>query len=61
MQTNAAAQPASLEFIRRLIAFPTVSRESNLELIEFARAHLAAAGAVTRAATRAVASQAQHS
>ena len=48
MKTSNADRPVSLEFIRRLIAFPTVSRDSNLELIEFARAHLAAAGAHTR-------------
>jgi acetylornithine deacetylase len=48
MHSSAPAVPASLEFIRRLVAFPTVSRESNLELIEFARSHLVAAGAVTR-------------
>jgi acetylornithine deacetylase len=43
-----AGAPFSLEMIRRMIAYPTVSRDSNLALIEFARAHLAAAGAVTR-------------
>lgn len=48
MASAGAGTPVSLELIRRLIAFPTVSRESNLALIEFARAHLAAAGAVTR-------------
>jgi acetylornithine deacetylase len=48
MQQTVAGMPASLPLIRRLIAFPTVSRDSNLELIEFARSHLAAAGAVTR-------------
>jgi acetylornithine deacetylase len=48
MKTSNAGRPVSLEFIRRLIAFPTVSRDSNLELIEFARAHLAATGARTR-------------
>lgn len=48
MNSTGTAAPASLELIRRLIAFATVSRDSNLELIEFARAHLAAAGAVTR-------------
>ena len=42
------AVPVSLELLRRLIAFPTVSRDSNIELIEFARAHLESAGAVTR-------------
>jgi acetylornithine deacetylase len=36
--------PAALEMIDRLIAFPTVSRDSNLGLIEFARDHLARLG-----------------
>ena len=42
-----AARPsaAALEMIDRLIAFPTVSRDSNLGLIEFARDHLARLGA----------------
>ena len=48
MDSTGAAVPASLEILRRLIAFPTVSRDSNLELIEFASAHLEAAGAATR-------------
>ena len=36
------AQPtaAGLEMIRRLVAFPTVSRDSNLELIDFVREYL---------------------
>lgn len=34
--------------IRALVAFPTVSRDSNLELIEFVRARLAALGAEIR-------------
>ena len=34
------ASAASLEMIRRLIGFPTVSRESNLDLIDFVREHL---------------------
>jgi acetylornithine deacetylase len=41
--TAAAAvtpSPAALEMIDRLIAMPTVSRDSNLGLIEFARDHL---------------------
>jgi acetylornithine deacetylase len=44
------AQPAAppsaeaLAMIDRLLAFPTVSRDSNLGLIEFARDHLAALG-----------------
>ena len=40
-----APSPAALEMIDRLIAFPTVSRDSNLGLIEFARDHLARLGA----------------
>ena len=32
--------PVSLEWIRRLIAFPTVSRDSNLELIQCVRDYL---------------------
>ena len=41
-----AAHPseAALELIDRLIAFPTVSRDSNLGLIEFARDYLAKLG-----------------
>src|SRR5262245_53557721 len=31
------SRPASVEMLRKLIAFPTVSRESNLELIHFIR------------------------
>ena len=39
---------AALEMIDRLIAFPTVSRDSNLGLIEFARDYLAALGVKPR-------------
>lgn len=39
-----APSAAALEMIDRLIAFPTVSRDSNLGLIEYARDHLAALG-----------------
>jgi acetylornithine deacetylase len=35
------------EMIRRLVAFPTVSRDSNLELIEWVRAYLEDLGATT--------------
>ena len=35
------------EMIRRLVAFPTVSRDSNLELIEWARRYLEGFGALT--------------
>src|SRR3972149_598601 len=34
--------------LRKLIAFPTVSRDSNLELIDFARGYLKDLGAETR-------------
>ena len=40
MTPLAAGTPASLEMIRRLIAFPTVSRDSNLELIHYVRDYL---------------------
>ena len=40
--------PVSLEMIRKLIAFPTVSRDSNLELIHYARDYLAGFGAELR-------------
>jgi acetylornithine deacetylase len=44
-QTTASSPSrAALDMIDRLIAFPTVSRDSNLGLIEFARDHLAALG-----------------
>jgi len=41
---TAAPSRAALEMIDRLIAIPTVSRDSNLGLIEVARDHLAALG-----------------
>jgi acetylornithine deacetylase len=40
----------AIAMIDRLIAFPTVSRDSNLGLIEFARDHLAALGVRPRLA-----------
>ena len=40
--------PAVLDAIRRVIAFSTVSRESNLALIDWARAHLESLGARCR-------------
>jgi acetylornithine deacetylase len=43
--TNA---PVSLDMIRKLIGFPTVSRDSNLELIHFVRDRLADVGAEVR-------------
>ena len=45
--TNAGA-PVSIEMLRRLVAFPTVSRDSNLELIHYARDCLKDLGAVLR-------------
>jgi acetylornithine deacetylase len=45
---SAAPGRDALEMIDRLIAMPTVSRDSNLELIEFARDHLRALGASPR-------------
>jgi acetylornithine deacetylase len=38
----------TLDAIRALVAFPTVSRDSNLELIEFVHARLAGLGAAIR-------------
>ena len=37
-----------MAMIERLIAFPTVSRDSNLGLIEWTRDHLAAMGVKSR-------------
>ncbi len=48
MQTGSAPQPSSVAMLRRLIAFPTVSRDSNLELIHFVRAILEPYGAEIR-------------
>ncbi|MSQ73832.1 MAG: acetylornithine deacetylase [Betaproteobacteria bacterium] len=39
---------ASVEMIRKLVSFPTVSRESNLELIDFVREYLKPLGAELR-------------
>ncbi len=39
---------ASIAMLEKLVAFPTVSRDSNLALIEFVRAHLEGLGAETR-------------
>ena len=46
----AVTQPedlAAIDMIRRLVAYPTVSRDSNLALIEWARAYLEQFGATT--------------
>ena len=40
MTTATPAAPASVEMIRKLVGFPTVSRHSNLDLIEFVREYL---------------------
>ena len=48
--TLGAPSAAALELIDRLIAFPTVSRDSNLGLIEFARDHLLKLGVKPRLA-----------
>ncbi|HXJ02600.1 MAG TPA: M20/M25/M40 family metallo-hydrolase, partial [Micropepsaceae bacterium] len=42
------AGPSALDMLERLIAFDTTSRNSNLELIAFAREALEKAGATTR-------------
>jgi acetylornithine deacetylase len=42
-----ASQPQSIEMIRKLIAFDTTSRNSNLELIDFVRDYLGANGIAT--------------
>jgi acetylornithine deacetylase len=47
LRTAAPSQEA-LDMIERLIGFPTVSRDSNLGLIEYARDFLAKQGAKTR-------------
>ncbi len=48
MASKNAGAPVSIEMIRKLVAYPTVSRDSNLELIHFARDHLKALGAELR-------------
>ena len=48
MKPDAAPSAQTLELLRRLVAFPTVSRDSNLELIEFVREWLRPFGADIR-------------
>src|SRR5688572_9873719 len=48
MQPRSASRPSSVEMLRRLIAFPTVSRDSNLELIHYVRDTLKPFGADVR-------------
>jgi acetylornithine deacetylase len=40
MQPDSAKRPSSVEMLRRLIAYPTVSRDSNLDLIHYVRDYL---------------------
>ena len=40
MPAHLSGTPASLEMIRKLVAFPTVSRDPNLDLIHFVRDYL---------------------
>lgn len=44
MTETTAPHPTTLELLERLIAFPTVSADSNLDLIDFAERHLIKAG-----------------
>jgi acetylornithine deacetylase len=46
--TSEASIRASVEMVRRLIAYPTVSRDSNLELIHYVRDYLTPFGADIR-------------
>ena len=48
--TSISTQPSAalLAMIERLIAFPTVSKDSNLGLIEWTRDYLAGLGATSR-------------
>ncbi len=48
MTAQDAGAPASIEMLRKLIEFPTVSRDSNLELIHFVRDLLRDLGAEFR-------------
>lgn len=48
MQPRSASRPSSVEMLRRLIAFPTVSRDSNLELTHYVRDTLKPFGADVR-------------
>ncbi len=48
MPPRSVSPPSSVEMLRRLIAFPTVSRDSNLELIHFIRDTLKPFGADVR-------------
>jgi acetylornithine deacetylase len=48
MPSNRVDAPVSLDMIRTLVGFPTVSRDSNLELIHYVRDRLAELGAQSR-------------
>src|SRR3954467_11636729 len=48
MPARSTETPVSVEMIRKLVAFPTVSRESNLDLIHFVRDSLNELGAESR-------------
>ena len=48
MAATHAGAPVSVEMIRTLVGYPTVSRDSNLELIHFVRDYLARLGAASR-------------
>ena len=48
MASKNAGTPVSIEMIRTLIGLPTVSRDSNLELIHYARDYLKNLGAEFR-------------
>ncbi|HYS14214.1 MAG TPA: acetylornithine deacetylase [Burkholderiaceae bacterium] len=48
VRTGAEPTPEALRLIDSLLGFPTVSRDSNLALIEFARDHLVKLGAKPR-------------
>ncbi len=48
MNPNSTVNPQTLAMIERLIAFPTVSRDSNLGLIEWARDYLKGLGIDSR-------------
>ncbi len=48
MTAKSAGAPVSIELIRTLIGFPTVSRDSNLDLIHYVRDYLRDLGAAIR-------------
>ena len=48
MEAQQAGASASVGMIRRLIAFPTISRDSNLDLIDYVRGYLKPFGAMIR-------------